>query len=74
MRGPMRREAFDVREFQGKKARLQIVDDATGGWGHTTVDHIVFSDQPIHDSPSDVPGYGSMALSLLGKDQRRTRS
>ena len=44
--GPMRRDAFDVREFQGKKARLQIVDEATGGWGHTTVDQIVFTDRP----------------------------
>ena len=69
--GAMRRDAFDVREFQGKKARLQIVDDATGGWGHTTVDHIVFSDRPIHESPQDVPGYGSMALSLLGEDHGR---
>lgn len=67
--GPMRREAFDVREFQGKIARLQIVDNATGGWGHTTVDHIVFSDHSIHESPQEVPGYGSMALTLLGDDQ-----
>ena len=67
--GSMRRESFDVRDLQGKKARLQIVDEATGGWGHTTVDHIVFTDRPIHTSPSDVPGYGSMALTLLGTDQ-----
>jgi non-lysosomal glucosylceramidase len=67
--GPMRREAFDVRQFQGKQARLQIIDDATGGWGHTTVDQIVLSDRPVHDSPRDVPGYGSMALSLLGDRQ-----
>jgi non-lysosomal glucosylceramidase len=69
--GAMRRDAFDVREFQGKQARLQIVDDATGGWGHTTVDQIVFSDRPIHASPQDVPGYGSMALSLLDEDRGR---
>jgi uncharacterized protein (DUF608 family) len=67
--GAMRPEAFDVRQLAGKKARLQIVDDAEGGWGHTTVDHIVFSDRPIYESPQDVPGYGSMALTLLGTDQ-----
>jgi uncharacterized protein (DUF608 family) len=66
--GPMRRDGFDVREFLGRKARLQIVDDATGGWGHTTVDEIVFSDRPLYESPEQVPGYGSMALSLLGDD------
>ena len=65
--GPMRRDAFDVRDLQGKKARLQIVDQATGGWGHTTVDQIVFSDRPIHQQPSDVPGYGSMALDAAWK-------
>jgi uncharacterized protein (DUF608 family) len=64
--GPMRREAFDVRDLQGKRARLQIVDQATGGWGHTTVDQIVFSDRPIYDSPQQVPGFGSMTLTLLG--------
>lgn len=69
--GAMRRDAFDVRGFQGKKARLQIIDDATGGWGHTTVDQIVFSDRPLHESPQDVPGYGSIALSLLGDDTGR---
>ena len=61
----MRKEAFDVRDLQGKKARLQIVDQATGGWGHTTVDQIVFSDQPIYQQPREVPGYGSMALTLV---------
>ncbi|MFO0888801.1 MAG: GH116 family glycosyl hydrolase [Isosphaeraceae bacterium] len=63
--GVMRKDAFDVRRLMGKKARLQIVDDETGGWGHTTVDHIVFSDRPIYGSLHEVPGYGSMALSLL---------
>ena len=36
---------WDVAEFAGKKARLQIVDNATGGWGHINVDHIVQSDR-----------------------------
>ncbi len=36
---------WDVAEFLGKEAVLQIVDDATGGWGHINVDQIVQSDQ-----------------------------
>jgi fructan beta-fructosidase len=36
--------SWDVSEFAGKKARIVIVDDATGGWGHINVDHIVFTD------------------------------
>jgi len=31
-------------EFKGRSARLEIVDKATGGWGHVNVDHIALSD------------------------------
>jgi fructan beta-fructosidase len=34
-------ENWDVRQYKGKKAVLQIVDDASGGWGHINVDQIV---------------------------------
>ena len=35
---------FDLGDYAGKKAKIQIVDDATGGWGHILADHFVFSD------------------------------
>ncbi|MHC4878826.1 MAG: PSD1 and planctomycete cytochrome C domain-containing protein [Planctomycetota bacterium] len=35
---------WDVAEFAGQKATLQIVDKRQGGWGHIDVDHIVFTD------------------------------
>jgi levanbiose-producing levanase len=34
---------WDVGSLMGKKARIQIVDQATGAWGHLAVDQIVFS-------------------------------
>jgi sucrose-6-phosphate hydrolase SacC (GH32 family) len=37
---------WDVSEFAGKSAKLEIVDAATGGWGHINVDQIVFTDRP----------------------------
>ena len=40
--------SWDVREFQGLKAVLQIVDEATGGWGHINVDQIMLADAPAH--------------------------
>ena len=36
--------SWDVSEFIGNLARIQIVDLHTGGWGHINIDHIVQSD------------------------------
>jgi len=40
-------QSWDVSGLLGKTARIQIVDEATGGWGHINVDHIVQSDRKI---------------------------
>ena len=38
-------EVWDVREFEGQTALIQIVDQAQGGWGHINVDQIVQTDR-----------------------------
>jgi beta-fructofuranosidase/levanase len=38
--------SWDVREFNHKMAVLQIVDNATGGWGHINVDQIMLANEP----------------------------
>ena len=38
--------SWDVREFNHKKAILQLVDHATGGWGHINVDQIMLANEP----------------------------
>src|SRR5437762_2728093 len=37
---------WDVGALEGQTAHLEIVDAQTGGWGHTNVDQIEFSDLP----------------------------
>jgi fructan beta-fructosidase len=37
--------SWDVSEFIGQSAVLQIVDQATGGWGHINVDQIIQTDR-----------------------------
>jgi fructan beta-fructosidase len=41
---------WDVTELVGREVSLEIVDNATGGWGHINVDQIVQSDRRL-----DVP-------------------
>lgn len=38
--------SWDVRELKGRKVRLRIFDNATEGWGHLNVDHIIQTDSP----------------------------
>lgn len=42
----LERVNWNVAEFKGRKAVIEIVDQSTGGWGHINVDHIVLTDQP----------------------------
>ena len=42
--------SWDVREFAGQNAVLEMVDHATGGWGHINVDQIMLADAPAHSA------------------------
>ena len=46
----LERQGWDVREFHGQTARLEIVDDAQGSWGHINVDDIA-------QTETKVPGF-----------------
>ena len=61
-------EQIDVRSHAGKTARIEILDDATGGWGNIGVGKITFTDQIGDGKPlEELAGFGTMSLALLGE-------
>jgi sucrose-6-phosphate hydrolase SacC (GH32 family) len=56
-------EAWDVSEFAGKSAVIEIVDQAKGGWGHINVDQIVLTD----DKPAGTLAGATREILLKGK-------
>ncbi len=62
--------AIDVSRFEGKHAHIELVDENAqpNQWGILMVDQIVFSDRlPAAESMEGLADYGSMALSLLDR-------
>ena len=58
---------WDVSEFAGREARLEIVDNATGGWGHINVDQITFTDAPPSARPlAEEADFGTLGLAVMG--------
>lgn len=49
--------SWDVRPFTGQQAQIQIVDEASGGWGHLNVDHIIQTDRPEQFPVTTAPLY-----------------
>jgi uncharacterized protein (DUF608 family) len=41
--------SWEVSEFLGREAHLEIIDHHSGGWGHINLDQIVFADAPPED-------------------------
>jgi fructan beta-fructosidase len=37
----MSEHVWDVAELAGRDARLALIDEATGSWGHLNVDHVL---------------------------------
>lgn len=61
-------QSWDVKEFKGRSAYIEIIDQDQGGWGHVNVDDIAFSDQPVNrqkEFPAMHPYYGNLALTVL---------
>jgi len=65
----LRWQSWNVREFMGAKAQIEIVDRESGPWGHVNVDQIDLSDQPRRGDAGPLetqPDFGTMGLAVLG--------
>jgi non-lysosomal glucosylceramidase len=63
--------ALDVAAYEGRTARLRVVDRAAGGWGHVQLDRIVFSDVPAETTPLERRGdFGSVAMVVCAENAR----
>jgi sucrose-6-phosphate hydrolase SacC (GH32 family) len=38
--------SWDVREFEGQTAQIEIIDESSGGWGHINADQFMGADHP----------------------------
>ncbi|MEU3782555.1 GH32 C-terminal domain-containing protein [Streptomyces sp900129855] len=45
--------SWDLSGLQGKQARIKVVDDNTGGWGHLNLDQVVLSDTQAKPSSTE---------------------
>jgi hypothetical protein len=61
---------WDVREFSGRDAVVEIVDKRTGGWGHINVDQIVQTDCDYERLPA-LPREGRRGEEKNGSVARR---
>jgi fructan beta-fructosidase len=49
---------WDVEQYAGQDAVIEIVDSVTGGWGHINIDHIIQTNQPKQNPFYDMVDYG----------------
>lgn len=65
----LRWDSWDVAEFAGRKATIEIVDNNSGGWGHINIDQIELADDSRF-GPSgpleELDDYGTMTLMYDG--------
>jgi len=68
---------WNVTDLAGKEARIEIVDQLTGPWGHVNIDQIELRDNPRtkRGGPLDTqPDFGTMGLALLHSQEGQPRS
>lgn len=56
--------SWDVREYRGQTAKIEIVDEVSGDWGHINVDRLVQTDTPERHPVVKAPLYAEPARPL----------
>ncbi len=66
----LRAAYWNVSDFKGQEAHIEIVDENRGGWGHINIDQIVFADQPpkLDGFEADHQYMGQVTLAALGSE------
>ncbi|KAJ6185953.1 hypothetical protein N7519_007254 [Penicillium mononematosum] len=59
-------ESWDVFALQGKSGTIEIIDNATGGWGHINVDEISFSNTRANNQVANWLDWGPDFYAALG--------
>jgi uncharacterized protein (DUF608 family) len=66
------RHNWNVKDLEGQEARIEIVDEESGAWGHINIDQIELTDRPQTSTSGpleDQPDFGTMGLAVLtGED------
>jgi non-lysosomal glucosylceramidase len=66
---PLGLRGIDLIRYQGRTAHIEIVDSATGAWGHLNVDEITFTDLPASRPPFDaLADGGTVAITAFTPD------
>jgi uncharacterized protein (DUF608 family) len=62
-------QSWDVQTLVGQQAHIELVDRATGEWGHIEVDRIVLSEFPAgtFEGLRKTVDFGTIALAVLGE-------
>jgi levanase len=67
--------SWDVSDLVGQTARLRVVDQNTGGWGHLLLDHVVATDDPVGpraiDTSVNLVVDGEVVRTASGEDSER---
>jgi fructan beta-fructosidase len=51
-------DQWNVEEYSGEMAHIEIVDSVTGGWGHINIDHIIQTNIPPQNEEIDWVDHG----------------